>query len=1653
MPFFFGEAPSNSRIVSTYKSPLEDILNDLKRKHVVAAAAASTGTMSSLNSTDWWNLQHQQQESMKQSTDRRYEREDLSHRPPQHAQALLRRTPHLRHLSSPTTEPSHAFLPFIRPESSQTPTLVDYRTALIRDQINHQAAAELTSFLWVLAHEMSLDVFGQVESAVFTKVFQLVHSPHTRMAGVAALNALIEAPSADEEKKAIKFANNLSNGLRLSGDYEFWSSVSRALGRMAQLATNVDFVESEIVRALEWMGTDRSDRRLAATLTLKELAIYAPAAFYSKTSDVTGSNEFLDLIFGVLSDVQPIVRACAADALSQCLKILVDRHHSSLTALLCQVHFHLMEGLDQTIDSAQKKPSQMQKTMAEAKHHGLLLVVACVLEYTRDFMLPRFDEVCEAVLKFTNHPKALIRLEVVRLIPRLARRCPGVFGRRYLEASLAFLMDSASNSTPPRASVDVRPSAFGSIGHLMLAMISDNQLIGGSSSATVTIKNNTRDSFDQRLLEISVAKSGIIYRKRGELFELVKKALKPQKLGGTANLDIRRTALHCAADLVKALGQLADPYLGELINDMFTSGLSEDLIGCLHAIAATVPSQQSVVEDRLLQEVSLCLAGTPNAADICDPLSGYHCTGGALKHAFSMSDRPETTSKVVLSLQTLGSFGDSDGMVAIEGIRLPILLFVRDVAAHYLQHQAIEVRQAAAITCCTLMIPFKLQESSDAAVRHHVQHSAMKRRLGSQSGRVVEEVLTRLLEVAVSDPSPIVRLCVVRALDERFDFFLCQVHHLQPLFFLLEDEALATRAAGLKLLGRLTRLNPAPILPFMRRFLVDLIIELRCGGDGGRVREEATRLLLIFLRAEPFHRLVQPVLPALVDALPLEGIAPRLVSVSLEALGELARASRTSLKPWVDKIVPHILETMQDQSSASKQRTSLKTLGQIAGSTGYVIKPFLDYPQLLSQATDVMPGTKRAPWALRREVIRTLGIVGALDPDQYHNFVPKTRKGGAVGGGYFVAGDIEGEPSSDPAGQRGTDSCSKESVGGDSLTMTGAAKRLSLDAKPVMLLESRQQSTVVPALRKHGREDDDDSPAHIFMYEQYAMVAQPVSRMLPPRRITPSEDDFYPTVTIQALTRIFKDPSLAVHHGMVMQAIMFIFNYLGQKCVPFLDKVVPHMLHTICTCGPSNLREALLKQVASLSGIVREHLRPYVAEIFKIVDEFWDSPHLGTILNLISRIAAGVPDDFRLYLPQLITKLLTTLGEIQTSEWFLPQRHEMTGSSTLQLEKLELILNSIRSLKNVVGEYLHILVPALIKLADTLLSPSPSSRSTAISSIAFNHMVVVTLQTLSHLIQGEKSRSTGTGQSSSITLGEMNTDSLSHGCLLLARSAQPLIRFLSLESSSARPVGYAIVETICVCVRQMGHKRWKTYHDVARTAILRWDERVGGAESPGLNSLEAVTEARSASPAGGLALYDSTVNEIESTPNSFTSLSIGMRHESFDFPPSRISSEINFVEYSGGIDGLLDPSNPSIQPIFSQISKHKTNQSNLQRAWDVSQRASREDWDEWMRRFGIELLREAASPALRATASLAQAYQPLARELFSAAFVCCWEELDGQYRDNLVLALKTAFVADVSPEILQTLLNLVSEMDRRIKYRLCDSTFSLSANRDRVFAG
>lgn len=69
-------------------------------------------------------------------------------------------------------------------------------------------------------------------------------------------------------------------------------------------------------------------------------------------------------------------------------------------------------------DNGTAKRNQQDITKIEAAQHAALLVIGDLVELPLDFMLPRFDEVCKATLSLINHPKALIVIEVIRLLVR-----------------------------------------------------------------------------------------------------------------------------------------------------------------------------------------------------------------------------------------------------------------------------------------------------------------------------------------------------------------------------------------------------------------------------------------------------------------------------------------------------------------------------------------------------------------------------------------------------------------------------------------------------------------------------------------------------------------------------------------------------------------------------------------------------------------------------------------------------------------------------------------------------------------------------------------------------------------------------------------------------------------------------------------------------------------------------------------------------------------------------------------------------------------------------------------------------------------------------------------------------------------------------------
>lgn len=74
------------------------------------------------------------------------------------------------------------------------------------------------------------------------------------------------------------------------------------------------------------------------------------------------------------------------------------------------------------------------------------------------------------------------------------------------------------------------------------------------------------------------------------------------------------------------------------------------------------------------------------------------------------------------------------------------------------------------------------------------------------------------------------------------------------------------------------------------------------------------------------------------------------------------------------------------------------------------------------------------------------------------------------------------------------------------------------------------------------------------------------------------------------------------------------------------------------------------------------------------------------------------------------------------------------------------------------------------------------------------------------------------------------------------------------------------------------------------------------------------------------------------------------------------------------------------------------NQQSLKQVWDTSMVATQEEWRDWTKRLGLDLLRESPSVALRACQELAQEHNALNEALFNVAFISCWTTLYEPYQ-------------------------------------------------------
>jgi FKBP12-rapamycin complex-associated protein len=1003
-------------------------------------------------------------------------------------------------------------------------------------------------------------------------------------------------------------------------------------------------------------------------------------------------------------------------------------------------------------------------------------------------MMRNFDEVCRLFFKNRTSRSMLIQQTLMTLLPRIAAHNQDLFALNHLSDGVSYLQGCLRKEREKAA-------AFRSMG-LMVYVLKDRMDL---EPVLQTVKTSLPTGKEV-----------------------------PTKRASRSGPAYEPSVFLCISMLARAVGEKIESEMSGMLDQMFSAGLTVELTSALQVLSERIPTLQREIQDGLLKMLYMVLLhqqlrhpGAPKTQAAA--LQPTPLPGNVME-----ADIPSVT----LALQTLGSFNFGAS---------PPLQLVQICAEHYLTSEHRSVRMEAVKTCAALLVPSLLPPS--IFTTPFVQFS-------QASAQVVGDVLSKMLVVGITDPDDEIRECVFLSLDKRFDPHLAQAESLTTLFMAMQDGVFRIRELAMCIIGRLSSLNPAFVMPTLRKVLIQILTELEYSGVG-RNKEQSAKLLGHLVAnapklVRPYHA---PILKVLIPKLKEPDLNPNVVINIVATIGELVQVAREDMRGCVQDLCPILMTMLQDSSSLARREVALWTFGQLVENTGYVIEPYHEFPNLLDILFSFLKTEQ--PSGVKREVVRVLGLLGALDPykhkQQQRNCQPSKM----------------GTPLSKPM--------------------------------------------------------DKTTPG------QSTAVGDSASALLVSMGSGASLEDFYPSIAINSLMRILRDQSLSQHHTMAIQALGFIFKSLSIKSVPYLPQVMPPFLHAIRSCS-RDMREYMFKQLAQIVSIIKQHARDYMQEIFSVIREFWTTEHQhlqNTIILLIEKIVAGMGDELKIYIPRMVEPVL---------KLFLQDQSKMKISTQKMLAALQLCGASL-------DDYLHLLVPPIVKVFETDTNPT-DVRRTALETIEKLSQTVDFSDYASQII---------------------------HSIVVVLDT-----------SSELRPVA---MDALCSLMTQLG-QRFRIFIPMVK---------------------KVMTKNR----------YNYTNYEL---------LLVRLLRDEPLSPEDDVDRQLKAGKSKSSEDD-------SAEIEAASFKKFPLEPNALTRAWSSVGRVSKEDWVEWLRRLGVELLKESPSPSLRSCWALAQAYNTLARELFNAAFVSCWMELRPVHQEDLVTNLTQALTHQTIPEITQTILNLAEFME------------------------
>jgi serine/threonine-protein kinase mTOR len=586
---------------------------------------------------------------------------------------------------------------------------------------------------------------------------------------------------------------------------------------------------------------------------------------------------------------------------------------------------------------------------------------------------------------------------------------------------------------------------------------------------------------------------------------------------------------------------------------------------------------------------------------------------------------------IQLALETLSSFDFSDFAESLTH-------FFDEVVLNYLDNSNDDIREAAVKTCSNLTV------ARDG------------NRIGSVLEKILKKLLKRFLIVATTDPNHSIRCNMLKHMSSQFDCYLSSKDNLLMLFNCMNDSSFEIRDKTLRILGRLADNNKAIMYPYLRNLLVSIMSTIEYKGDP-KEKEEAIKILNTFVkkckRVVKDH--VDCLLKSLLSKMYEKDFNYSLVPDIIEAIGQLSTIDGKPVIEYLDDLIPLILDCIKDEVGPKKREIGLKVLVLIIENTGYVVKPYFHYPEIIQLIQSLIQNETN--FTIRKLVYRLIGTLGALDP--------------------YLIGKI--------------------------LVFISVEEDEELALNLPLLKETDR-------IKKYGNKSTIKHLSKRALKESKEINAEGVTA----RKASDNTG-----IPLEQLGLIIENQSLRDIHKTVLESFTYIFKKLKNETKCYLNHIIPPLLTLIRNTSDDNLRKDAFDVLKTLIIEIKEHIARYSTSCFSLINEFIATDvnindkiaiskstlnasairtsSLNEIIDMIKTLNTYAYPYVKEYIYFLTPKILQIIEKTKKS------------NQAIAMKSIDLLLHVEKS---ILDDYLYLIVPEMIGICT---KKEPKMKESAIS--------------------------------------------------------------------------------------------------------------------------------------------------------------------------------------------------------------------------------------------------------------------------------------------------------------------------------------------------